>query len=649
MRYITLLIIVFQSICYAQTSNPLDLAKNALKQAKNTKDSIKAYQDLAWFSQTSSIKNSFYYNKLAQKLIDRIGDEDASNTNVKELAGYVYRSGNYEEAEKLYSKAKLEYQKLNDELNVAKINSNIGAVYQTWSKPQKAMKAYIDALNIFEKDNDYLPFTATTLGNIAVLHRSIGNQKEALQYFQRAEKIVNQQKDLIAKANIKMNIGSLLIDLNRKEEARKYLESSREIAKNSNNNTVLAAVDQNLGTLALEKNDYKSAEIFFKEALAIKQELGDLNEAATSQLSLGILQTKLGQYSQAVPNLRTAITIFEKNDNSERLLDAYPALNKAYIFSGQKDSAIHFLDKYILLQEKIAQDNLAEITLDLDKKYQSEKKERLIAQNKSKLLKNESDLRKKRFQLLILGIILFSALTISFFIYRNQKFKNQQLQQESELKEAKAKIETQIKLQEQRLQISRDLHDNIGSQLTFLISSMDNLKYAENLPSEFVNDKLDNLSSFTKTTIGELRDTIWAMNHDRISIENLEERIISHINSALNAGIALEFDFKIEKDIELKTSFNSVYGMHLFRVIQEGINNALKYSRTEKIEIHFGKKGNDLTVDIRDFGIGFDPNNANLGNGLKNMHHRISEIKGQFTIKSTPDVGTQISLTIPLS
>ena len=77
-----------------------------------------------------------------------------------------------------------------------------------------------------------------------------------------------------------------------------------------------------------------------------------------------------------------------------------------------------------------------------------------------------------------------------------------------------AKIETQNKLQEQRLRISRDLHDNIGAQLTFIISSIDNLKFGFTDISEKLGSKLSNISSFTQQTIYELRDTIWAMNKE---------------------------------------------------------------------------------------------------------------------------------------
>jgi len=70
--------------------------------------------------------------------------------------------------------------------------------------------------------------------------------------------------------------------------------------------------------------------------------------------------------------------------------------------------------------------------------------------------------------------------------YNQQKLRNSQLRKENELKTALAQIETQNRLQEQRLRISRDLHDNIGAQLTFIISSIDTLK----LRFKDMNEKL---------------------------------------------------------------------------------------------------------------------------------------------------------------
>src|SRR5690606_7568364 len=133
-------------------------------------------------------------------------------------------------------------------------------------------------------------------------------------------------------------------------------------------------------------------------------------------------------------------------------------------------------------------------------------------------------------------------------------------------------------LQEQRLTISRDLHDNIGAQLTFIISSIENLQYGFKITNEKLTNKLTNISSFTKETIYELRDTIWAMNKDKISLEDLQIRTTNFIEKAAIASEGMELKFDVDPELNKDTTFTSVQGMNIYRIIQEAINNALKYA-----------------------------------------------------------------------
>jgi signal transduction histidine kinase len=229
-------------------------------------------------------------------------------------------------------------------------------------------------------------------------------------------------------------------------------------------------------------------------------------------------------------------------------------------------------------------------------------------------------------------------------IYRQQKLKTTQQAQEFELKSAISKIENQNKLQEQRLNISRDLHDNIGAQLTFIISSVDNIKYAFDITNEKLDNKLSNISSFAKDTIIELRDTIWAMNSNEISFEDLEIRINNYIEKAREAKDQISFSFAI--DPVLKTQkLTSVQGMNIYRTIQEALNNAIKYANATVISINAKQVENQLKIIIQDNGVGFDEATVEKGNGLQNMQKRIEEIGGEFHLSSSNE-GTRIEILI---
>ncbi|MCB0458259.1 MAG: ATP-binding protein, partial [Flavobacteriaceae bacterium] len=244
------------------------------------------------------------------------------------------------------------------------------------------------------------------------------------------------------------------------------------------------------------------------------------------------------------------------------------------------------------------------------------------------------------------GLALVLGL-LGYLLYNQQKLKNTQLQKESELKTALAAIETQNKLQEQRLRISRDLHDNIGAQLTFIISSIDNLKYGFPDVKDKLAAKLSGISSFTTQTIYELRDTIWAMNKNDITFEDFKSRITNFINQAKLAASGTQFEFNIDPAIDSHHSFTSVQGMNIYRIIQEAVNNAIKYADASKVEITVYETKERFKITIHDNGKGFSKTEVILGNGLNNMAKRARDIGAELNIDSEIGKGTTLYLLVP--
>ena len=201
-------------------------------------------------------------------------------------------------------------------------------------------------------------------------------------------------------------------------------------------------------------------------------------------------------------------------------------------------------------------------------------------------------------------------------------------------------------MQEQRLNISRDLHDNIGSQLTFVISSVDTLKFVVGNKDGKVSDRLTMVSSFVKDTIVELRDTIWAMNQHHIGIDDLKIRISNFIESATRSIPNIHFSFQNDVPENLKPEYDSKVGMNIYRIIQEAVNNSVKHGQATAIGVKITAVNQQIIFEVFDNGIGFNVAADSLGNGLSSMQKRAQEIGAEFRLSSNEN-GTKVVFSIP--
>ena len=311
-------------------------------------------------------------------------------------------------------------------------------------------------------------------------------------------------------------------------------------------------------------------------------------------------------------------------DDDEKKKDFKKAYDYHRLYSKTKDSLLNI-------------DNLKAVE-EINTKYQTAEKEK-------QLLQKEAEAKKKTTTIIILSLLAFFIAIVGFLIYRQQRLKNVQQKQEFELQSAIAQIENQNKLHEQRLAISRDLHDNIGAQLTFIISSVENLKFGFPTMENSIKNHLTKISDFTKTTIVELRDTIWAMNANEFTFDDLSSRIYNFIEKAQSVKENTAFKFSVDESLK-NNKFSSLEGVNLYRTIQEAVNNAIKYADATEVSVQVKPNENGITIDISDNGKGFDLDTIDLGNGIVNMQKRIEEIGGVFKIKSELDKGTQITISL---
>lgn len=634
--YFLIFMVVSLSGNSQNAQNIIDTLKKELKTNPDAKKTAAIYSDLTWYYSTVSIDSALYYGGKAIQESRKLGDSTLIAQVYSDEGAAYFRKGDFPNSKKNYLAAYKIRKARKDYKGLAKINNNLANIYEKNQQYKMAMISFLDALHYFESVNDEKN-SHVTKGNIGLLLLKLKDYPKALNYI---SDVVQYQEENNATAELCvscLNLGNVYLQMNDTINALRHYNKSLKYCTTAGDKKGVSSAYNNIASIKTEQKRSKEAIALYAKSQKIRKELNSDIDKANFDLNVAEQYMVTSRYNEAKQLLLSTKSIFEKKKLYDKLQINYKSLIRVYAKLKQLDSVSLYIDKLVIVNNQLLEDSVLKHTSELETKYQTAKKEKLLQQK-------EAEAKQKNTLLIGISLLAFFIALIGFLIYRQQKMKTKQQEKEFELKSAISKIENQNKLQEQRLSISRDLHDNIGSQLTFIISSVDNIKYAFEITNEKLDHKLSNISSFAKETILELRDTIWAMNSNEISFEDLEIRINNYIEKAKEAKDQISFSFAI--DPALKTQkLTSVQGMNIYRTIQEAVNNAIKYANASIIAIN-AKISNDQTkITIQDNGIGFNQDTIEKGNGLQNMQKRIEEIGGKFNIASSSE-GTKIEILL---
>jgi signal transduction histidine kinase len=216
-------------------------------------------------------------------------------------------------------------------------------------------------------------------------------------------------------------------------------------------------------------------------------------------------------------------------------------------------------------------------------------------------------------------------------------------------KRAKAKqhldFEKQLLLQQQRQQITADLHDEIGSTLSSL--QLNSAVANKLLDRDVVKAKhvINKIEVQTKNLSEKLGDMIWSMKPGNEEFLNLNSRIKNYANDILGS---LEIHYEVTIDQHIDTLLTKVHARkNVLLIIKEAINNAAKYSQSKCILVSLQCNATHIIISIKDNGVSFLPNGK--GNGLQTMKMRTEELGGKFILHTSLNQGTEIESIIPIT
>ncbi len=218
--------------------------------------------------------------------------------------------------------------------------------------------------------------------------------------------------------------------------------------------------------------------------------------------------------------------------------------------------------------------------------------------------------------------------------------------QEKELENQQLK--TELAVEKIKSQISKDLHDEIGSTLSGinLYSHMAQQQNTAGNQLEAAN-ALSIIQEATGEVIGQLKDMVWSIQPGSDSLLAILDRVKEYaVFMAGSKGITVKIDFQhISADLKPATEQRH----HIFMIAKETINNAVKHSGGSLIEITAVYSNEMLTLTIQDNGDGFEVGAATGGNGLRNMQKRAEEMGGSLQLNSSLGNGTEWELKLKIT
>lgn len=522
-----------------------------------------------------------------------------------------------------------EARKINYERGIAKTLSNLALVHYLKGDYEESTQFHIDAINIFEK-----------LGMIQELCEEYGE----LGY---------QMK--------RMNL----------PKANEYMQKAISLAEINNIPSFrISKLYDNYGVIKEMMEQYDSAFYFYRKALNIKEELRDSVGIPYSLNKISVLYANLKRFDKAyeylllsdkfraneagefgrVENLSLHadfLALQNKIDEAikkyEEVLNAANKINYSYLvlyslqnlselYKKKNDyqNALLNAQMYYNLKDSLDNVEVKSRIAQLEIAYQTEQKNKMLADSQYQLKSREQQLL-----FAIVTVILLILIFIGVYKYQSLKKKRDLAEVEYKGKLKSALLEKQ--LVDEKLKLSRELHDNIGSQLTFIISSLDNLIYK--LRESELTDAISTVKNFSRNALNDLRNTIWAIKQQDGTVEDLSIRVTELISKLSDSIPKINFD--VESQIQNNTKLKSTQMLNLYRIIQEAVQNSVKYSECNSIKIIFITDENSFRLIIKDDGKGFDVENTSYGNGLENMRRRCEESGGKFELKSS-QVGTEI-------
>lgn len=196
-----------------------------------------------------------------------------------------------------------------------------------------------------------------------------------------------------------------------------------------------------------------------------------------------------------------------------------------------------------------------------------------------------------------------------------------------------------LKVERLRQRIGRDLHDDIGTNLSAIVIASQVIRQQRQASPE-VLEQVDDIGGIALKTQELMRDIIWMLNPRN---DTLKEFVARMKHEAARLFKTIDYSFS-SPESELPERVSLDFKRNMFLIYKEALNNIVRHAQARNVNITISVHDNTLKLTLGDDGLGFDPEKTSQGNGLVNMHSRAQHIGAALRVSSAPGKGCTLEL-----
>lgn len=670
--------VLLNQLFWAQTQSVSDSLISLLKSSPNDSNKVKILCGLAENYRNSDFEKAQYYANESLKLSLVLQNKPAEAQSLIRLASILKNTGNYQEAtNKLYLAIQIADSLGNQNL-IAQAHTTLGLQLSSLGNYQKAIEHYEYAIKAAQKSNNTEQL-AVSIGNYGSALTYLGEYDKAVKYHLNSARLFENIKNKEKTATCHMNVGNVYMRIKNYKAAISFYEKSLVVFKSLNNREDEALCLQNIGNVYYEQGQINEAMSMFQASKSLKESIGNTAGVVSVLINIAVLYSGTDRHHEAIYYLEQADSINKIIKNKEHELSILNNLGYAYLNLGKPQIALKYFTNYLTLAEvsrskndiRIACYNLSVIysksnqhkealewykrytaindsILNDDSKtkisetvfgYQLDKKEQEIRLQKYRAELGEINVQHYRIQNILLIIAIGFLVISGVFIYLYQTQKRKQKEETERLKTQQELLKTEIETREnEQKRIAAELHDSLGQILSTLKLRMSALKEGSN-----VNEHLDQSLQLIQQASSEARNISYALMPPVLLEFGLEKALIQLAESISKSG---KVNVVLNPTGLQKNS--SAAEIHIYRIVQELLNNSLKHADANIISIHVRQKNNFFWLEMEDNGTLFNPLDAisSASLGWQTIRARILLLNGDYKISRSPSGGFSVNITL---